>query len=103
MDTDTVDTEDDATHSIPRDRIDWLRQRLEFLTEPEFAAALGLERRTPQDWRLTGKDYPPHVRKGRTIILPIPTTKQWLHDQALSGSVLSSVVHRASPRRRRAR
>ena len=78
-------------------RVDEVRQLLGLLTEADFAAAMRVEFRTAQMRRSTGKPYPPVIRFGRTILLQVDATREWLRQQA-EGACLE--VHRASPRRR---
>lgn len=84
---------------LPPDRAEHIRQLLGLITEPDFAAAMGVEFRTAQSKRALGKQYPPFVRFGRGIVLPIETTREWLRQQAEGVSL--EVVHRRPPKRRR--
>ncbi len=75
------------------------RRLLGLITEAEFAAAMGVELRTVQSMRATGKPYPPYIRFGRQIILQVDTVRDWLRAQDGCGSL--EVVHRHPARRSR--
>lgn len=75
------------------------RRLLGLITEGEFAAAMGVELRTVQSMRATGKPYPPYGRFGRHIILQVDAVREWLREQAEGVSL--EVVHRRPARRPR--
>ena len=78
-----------------------IRLAIGIATEPELAAALGENERTTQVKRVTGVDVLPHVRRGRSTLYVLRLIADELRRRAEQGTSLE-IVHRASPRRRRA-
>ena len=96
---DRLDIDDER--QVPPDVARAIRRALGIATEPEMASALGEDRRTTQNKRVTGTDVLPHLRRGRNTLYIIPLCAEELRRRAEQGTSLG-VVHRASPRRRRA-
>src|SRR4051812_14739932 len=90
----------DNDQPVPPDFVRAIRLAIGVVTERELAAALNENHRTMQGKRVTGTDVLPHVRRGRSILYVLPLVRDEIQRQAERSG--REVVHRASPRRRRA-